>query len=193
MSEFTVDRRHESELVIKRSRFIAILAPCPGLQTLQDFLKLLAIEHPQATHITYAFRIKTPAGLRERCYDAGEPSGTAGRPILQHLQGKQVINVCLAVVRYFGGIKLGAGGLTRAYRQAAHQVLENAQLKPHIVYQTLEVEIDYARFHLLDQRLASLGASVEAAEYGPQVKVTLRVPKCWVETVKQLLQSHRCD
>lgn len=189
MSEFTVDRRYQSELVIKRSRFIAILAPCSSLQTFQDFLQRLAIEHPQATHITYAFRIKTPQSLRERCHDAGEPSGTAGRPILQHLQGKQLINACLAIVRYFGGIKLGAGGLIRAYGQAARQVLESAQLKPHIVYQTLEVEIDYARFHLLDQRLASLDARVEATEYGPQVKATLRVPKSQVETVKQLLQS----
>ncbi len=193
MNQFTVDRRYQSELEVKRSRFIAVLNPCASAEMLRDFLGHLAQEHPQATHITYAVRMLLPEGLRERCHDAGEPSGTAGRPILYHLQGKQLINVCLAVVRYFGGIKLGTGGLSRAYGQAARQVLESAQLKPHIAYQILEVEIDYAHFHLLDQRLASLGASIEATEYGAHIKVTLRIPKPWVEAVKQLLKSYRCD
>lgn len=189
MSEFTIDCRYQSEYLVKRSRFIAVLNPCSDLAALQAFLAQLANEHPQATHITYAFRILTSEGLRERAYDAGEPSGTAGRPILKHLQGKQVINACLAVVRYFGGIKLGAGGLARAYGQAARQVLESVDLKPHIAHQTLEVEFDYPRFHLLEKRLASLGVSVKVVEYGLCVKTHLRVPESRIETVKQLLQS----
>ncbi len=193
MSQLTVERRYQSEYLIKHSRFVAVLTPSPDLQALKAFLDHLAEEHPQATHITYAFRILTPEGLRERAYDAGEPSGTAGRPILKHLQGWQVINVCLAVVRYFGGIKLGAGGLTRAYAQAAQQVLESAEFKPHIVYRTLEVELDYACFHLLKPRLTSLEAKIVAAEYSQRVKVSLYVPEVKVEAVKQLLKLQQCD
>ncbi|GAB6068489.1 IMPACT family protein [Methylothermus subterraneus] len=193
MSQFTVEDRVTSEYLIKRSRFVASLSPCPDLSALSALLERLAGEHPQATHITYAFRILTPEGLRERGYDAGEPSGTAGRPILKHLQGKQVINACLAVVRYFGGIKLGAGGLARAYGQAAQQVLESAKLKPHIVYQTLEVNVDYAGFHLLNQRLTALEASLVTVEYGPRVKATVRLPEAKVEAAKQLLKAYRCD
>jgi uncharacterized YigZ family protein len=188
MNQLTIDRCYQSEYVVKHSRFLAVLAPCPDLQALKAFLNHLAEEHPQATHITYAFRILTPEGLRERAYDAGEPSGTAGRPILKHLQGRRVINVCLAVVRYFGGQKLGAGGLTRAYGQAAQQVLESAQLTPHTVYQTLEAEVDYACFHLLKPHLASLEVKIAAAEYGQRVQVSLSVPEDKVQAVKRLLK-----
>ncbi|MBN2700894.1 MAG: IMPACT family protein [Methylohalobius sp. ZOD2] len=189
MSEFTVDRSYSSEYVIKRSRFIAIVAPCDDTEILADFLQQLYSDYPQASHITYAWRIQTSEGLRERCFDAGEPSGTAGRPILQHLQGKQLVNISLAVIRYFGGIKLGAGGLARAYGQAARQVLESAVIQPHILYQTLEVTIDYADYHSLEQRLAPLGASVVDAEFGARVNAVLRIPETQVEAVEQLLQS----
>ncbi len=189
MNDTIVTKRYQSEYEIKRSRFIAVIAPTPDGQTLEGFLTGLAGEHPQASHLTYAWRIQTPQGLRERFFDAGEPSGTAGRPILNHLQGKHLVNACLAVIRYFGGIKLGAGGLARAYGQAARQVLEIAHIQPHIIYRTLETRIDYSRFQTLPQRLAQFGAHIEKADYGADVMVTIQVPEPCYQEVKQLLQT----
>lgn len=188
MSLFIVNARRQGEFVVKHSRFIAILAPCSDSEELKGFLNELANEHPQAAHIAYAFRLLTPEGLRERAYDAGEPSGTAGRPILQHLQGRQVISACLAVVRYFGGIKLGTGGLARAYGQAARCVLESATLEPYIAYHALEIEIDYSRLPFLNHLANAIGAKVAAVEYGPKVKARVHVPQSQIEAVRQLLR-----
>ena len=91
-------------------------------------LKQLHDEHPNASHIAYAYRIKTDHGLIYRFHDAGEPTGTAGKPIFQHIEGKELINLLIAVIRYFGGVKLGAGGLTRAYGNTAKQVIEAAEI-----------------------------------------------------------------
>lgn len=168
---------------------MAIVAPTPDLDALKAFLADLAAHHPQASHIVYAWRIQTPQGLRERAFDAGEPSGTAGRPILKHLQGNNLINLCLAVIRYFGGIKLGAGGLARAYGHAAQLVLENAAIIPHVIYRNLETEVDYRRFQTLARDLAACGASILSAEYGAQVKVVLQVPEHRFSTVQQILSS----
>lgn len=190
MTANTVSKRYQSEYEIKRSRFIAVIAPTGDGDQLEAFLNELARQHPQATHLTFAWRILTPEGLRERCHDAGEPSGTAGRPILSHLQGKNLINVCLAVVRYFGGTKLGAGGLARAYGQAARQVLEIATIQPHIQYRSLKAQIDYRQFQNLSKRLAEFGAEVENAEYGTGVTVTIRVPETHYQEVQRLLQIH---
>ncbi len=190
MSHFTVTRPYQSEYEIKRSRFIAVIGPTPEAEALETFLTDLARRHPQAHHLTYAWRIQTPQGLRERCFDAGEPSGTAGRPILTHLQGKHLINVCLAVIRYFGGIKLGAGGLARAYGQAARQVLEIATIQPHISFKLLEARIDYSHFQNLPRRLSAFGATIEKADYGVDVAVTIRVPEDRYQEVKRLLETY---
>lgn len=189
MSDFTVTRPYQSEYEIKRSRFVAVLGPVADGQTLETFLGALAKRHPQAHHLTYAWRIQTPQGLRERCFDAGEPSGTAGRPILAHLQGKRLINVCLAVIRYFGGIKLGAGGLARAYGQAARQVLEIADIQPHILFKRLEARIGYSQFQDLARRLSPFGATIEEATYGAEVTVTIQVPEDQYQEVKRLLET----
>ncbi len=187
---YTVREPAEAEYEIKRSRFIAVITPTADGAELEAFLTGLARRHPQATHLTYAWRIQTPQGLRERAFDAGEPSGTAGRPILAHLQGKNLINVCLAVIRYFGGIKLGAGGLARAYGHAAKLVLEQARIVPHVVYQRVEAEVDYSRFQNLERQLAPLGARILDVDYGARVKVAIDVPEDQAGELRQLLASH---
>lgn len=187
MTHCCIEALKKTETLIKRSRFIAVISPCQNLDEIHDFLSSLHSQHPQATHIAYAWRLLTDQGLRERFFDAGEPSGTAGRPILNHLQGKNLINCCLAVIRYFGGIKLGAGGLTRAYGQAAREVLELAKIQPHIVYQTVTVEVGYPDYQTLTGNLPALGASVIDADFGAEVKINIRFPEQSKEAINQLL------
>lgn len=111
-----------TEIEIKKSRFVAYAFELKSLQEVKPILEELKKQHKKATHICYAYVCNIGA-VSEKCSDDGEPSGTAGYPILNVVKKKNLTNILVAVVRYFGGIKLGAGGLTRAYTKAAAEVL----------------------------------------------------------------------
>lgn len=110
------------EMVEKKSRFLGYLLRCQKQEQVQEGLDALRKEHKKATHICYAYSLKTP--FLEKAVDDGEPGGTAGRPILSVIQKRGESDVCVFVVRYFGGIKLGAGGLVRAYTKTTSEVLK---------------------------------------------------------------------
>ena len=112
------------ELEINKSKFIGIKKELTSLDEVKPFLLELRKEYKKATHICYAYVYKKEV-VSEKCSDDGEPSGTAGYPILNVIKKKNLTNVLVAVVRYFGGIKLGAGGLTRAYTKATAEVLKD--------------------------------------------------------------------
>jgi putative IMPACT (imprinted ancient) family translation regulator len=107
---FCVKSKYTIEDTIKKSRFIGIILPCSDENDVLINLKQLYQQYPDASHIAYAYRVKTDGGIIYRFHDAGEPTGTAGKPIFQHLDGKDLVNCLVAVIRYFGGVKLGAGG-----------------------------------------------------------------------------------
>lgn len=110
------------EIIINKSRFIAYRQDLDSLDDVKSFLSVLQKEHKKATHICYAY-VYSKEIISEKCSDDGEPKGTAGYPILNVIKKKNLTNTLVAVVRYFGGIKLGAGGLTRAYTKACAEVL----------------------------------------------------------------------
>ncbi len=112
--------KNQIEIIEKKSKFYGYLLECQSEQEIKEALSFLQREHKKATHICWACRLKTP--FFEKAVDDGEPSGTAGRPILSVLQKKNVENVCVIIVRYFGGIKLGAGGLVRVYAKVTSQL-----------------------------------------------------------------------
>lgn len=109
------------EFIEKKSRFIGYRLSCQNVDEIDKALKELRVEHKKATHICYAYSLKNP--FLEKAVDDGEPGGTAGRPILSVIQKKGAKDTCVFVVRYFGGVKLGAGGLVRAYTKTASLVL----------------------------------------------------------------------
>ena len=112
------------ELEINKSRFIAYKLELTSLDVVKPFLEKLKKEHKKARHVCYAY-VYNREVISEKCSDDGEPGGTAGYPILNVIKKKNLTNVLVAVVRYFGGIKLGAGGLTRAYTKACAGVLND--------------------------------------------------------------------
>lgn len=112
----------ENEIIINKSRFIAYKFDLTTLNDVKSFLQNLKTEHKRATHICYAY-VYSREVVSEKYSDDGEPNGTAGQPILNVMKKKGVSNTMVAVVRYFGGIKLGAGGLTRAYIKSTASVL----------------------------------------------------------------------
>ena len=112
----------EDLLIEKKSKFFSYLYSVQTKEQVEEIIRQLSKEHKKATHICYAYRLKTP--FAEKAVDDGETSGTAGRPILMTLQRKDMFDYLVVVVRYFGGIKLGAGGLIRAYSKAAAMLLD---------------------------------------------------------------------
>ena len=117
------DEMQYYELEINKSRFLAYRLELENLEQVKPILEKLKKEHKKARHVCYAYVFNKDM-VSEKCSDDGEPGGTAGYPILNVIKKKNLTNVLVAVVRYFGGIKLGAGGLTRAYTKACAGVLE---------------------------------------------------------------------
>ncbi len=164
------------EELIKKSRFIGCIHPCASEREALLFLKSLHEQHPNASHIVYAYRIQSPDGLICRFHDAGEPSGTAGKPIFQHLEGKHLINLVVAVIRYFGGVKLGAGGLTRAYGNIAKDVIERAHIVDFIEMTYLSLTLDYNQLQMLEYQLKKLDGEIIQQDFAEQVRAQIKIP-----------------
>ncbi len=123
----TLKSRSRVNLKFKDSRFIGSASPCRGREEAEEFIGDINEKFSDANHNAYAFRIFKGEELREFSDDDGEPSSSAGPPILQHLQGKKISNAAVVVTRYFGGTKLGIGGLIRAYGNTAGEVISRAE------------------------------------------------------------------
>ena len=115
-----IAKNSKEEIIINKSKFFAYSFSCHSVKEVEKELSILKNEHSTATHICYAYKIQPN---EERCSDDGEPQGTAGKPILDVIKKSKYDNLLVAVVRYFGGVKLGAGGLLRAYSNSASSVL----------------------------------------------------------------------
>ncbi len=134
---YTIKNEVKAVLTVKKSKFISTLAPRDNATCARDFIDRIKEEFPDASHHVYAYRLYNDNNTIERFSDAGEPSGTAGKPMLRALQTGNVCNVVIVATRYFGGTKLGIGGLSRAYRQCASSALEKAVItikEPFVSY-----------------------------------------------------------
>jgi len=156
---YTLTAAVEIELDIRKSRFIGIVMPVDNRDAAQRQLEQLRAQHRAATHVCWALMAGGQSGMS----DDGEPSGTAGRPMLEVLRHHELDGVLAAVVRYYGGIKLGAGGLVRAYTDAIATALKQAQRIERIVYAEVEIAIAYAdesqlRYWLQQKQYALLGS-----------------------------------
>jgi uncharacterized YigZ family protein len=166
----------QADQTINKSRFIALADYCADERAIGMMLRKLASEHPHAHHLAYAFRVKTPQGLVQRFHDAGEPSGTAGKPILQHLEGRDLVNVCVGVIRYYGGINLGTGGLARAYGNTAKMAMDAARIGPFVEMQQIRVMLDYAKLDTFTRELAKLDGKLLDKQFSEHVIVIAELP-----------------
>lgn len=161
------------ELIVKKSRFIACVQPMPDRASAQAAVQQLWREHPSATHICWALL----AGGQSAAVDDGEPSGTAGRPMLEVLRHQDLEGVLATVVRYFGGVKLGAGGLVRAYTDAVAQALLQAEKVPLQRLLTQQCALPYALEGWLRRELEQAGAQLTAVEHQAQVRLQWQLPE----------------
>ena len=170
---FTLAQPVHSELVIKKSRFIGCVQPVADRAAALAVVASLRAEHPAAAHVCWALM----AGGQSAANDDGEPGGTAGRPMLEVLRHQQVEGALATVVRYFGGVKLGAGGLVRAYTDAVAQALLGATLVPLLRQRSLRCSVPYALEGLVRRELAAAGAVLEAVEHGDDVAFAFSLPE----------------
>ena len=166
----------EADQTINKSRFIAAAGYCADERAVALMLRSLASQHPHANHLAFAYKIRSPEGILQRFHDAGEPSGTAGKPLMQHLEGRDLINACVAVVRYYGGINLGTGGLARAYGGTAKMALDAATLAPYVEMREIRLVLDYAQLDGFTKELARIHGQLVDKSFGERVAVIASVP-----------------
>lgn len=136
---YVIDKNYENEIIIKNSRFITILIKINDKDKVKFYLQDIKNKYPKATHYCYAYIIND----YKKSSDDGEPSGTAGTPILNVLEKENITNILAVVVRYFGGIKLGAGGLVRAYSKGVRELIRKTNLIKLINGKKIEINFDY--------------------------------------------------
>ena len=162
-----------AELEVRRSRFLGLVVPVEGREEALAVVARLRAEHQAAAHVCWALLAGGHSGMS----DDGEPSGTAGRPILEVLRHHDLDGVLGAVVRYFGGVKLGAGGLVRAYTDAIALAVAGAEKVERIPEVEVRLEADYADAERVRRWAEGEGFPEPAAEYGEAVVLVLRVPE----------------
>ena len=167
----------EIRLNIKGSSFISRAGPAGDAAAAQAAIEGVRAAHARATHVVYAFRI---GGGRTEQYgmsDAGEPRGTAGRPTLEVLKGTALSNVVLTTVRYFGGTKLGTGGLVRAYSEAARKVLSVVPTRVLVARTLIEFVIRYEYLEPVQRLLSEYDSELTESEYGEEVSLRFLIPE----------------
>ena len=166
----------EREWVVRRSRFVARCEPVTTRAAALEAVEHCRERHPDARHHCWGYRVGDPAGGGSAgSDDDGEPGGTAGRPILNVIGHKGLSDLVVVVTRYFGGVKLGAGGLIRAYAAATEQALANAVVETRRPRWTVSLDLDFAAEQPLRHWVSSRDAALDEVAYGEGFRATLRL------------------
>lgn len=180
----TVKQYGEGEIEEKKSRFLGKIKPVSTEEEAIAFIESIKKQYWDARHNCYAFIIGEHSESI-RCSDDGEPSGTAGKPMLEVLQNNGLKNVVAVVTRYFGGTLLGTGGLVRAYTQATQAALEEAQIATMTLMSVLEIRTDYNAIGKIKYMFTQADTLVMGEDYGVDVAVTIAVPVTEKETMQK--------
>ncbi len=165
----SIDDEHFDLYEIQKSKFFSFVYPVFDVDKVSQILDKICKEYKDATHVCYAYVLDNPKV--EKCSDDGEPSGTAGKPMLELIKKKKLSNVLLIVVRYFGGIKLGAGGLVRAYTTAGNMALDKASIKEFFEIKKYKVVCNISLGAKVLNVIQSLQGEVLSSVYGENVEI----------------------
>ena len=182
---FTITNSGTDEIVEKKSRFIGYAEPVASEEEALAFIEKIRKKHYDARHNCYAFAIGNENTLL-RFSDDGEPSGTAGKPILEVITGNQVVDICIVVTRYFGGTLLGTGGLVRAYTEAAKVALNAAGIKKKYKIKEVDITTNYNDSGKISYLLNNEDVIIAGTEYTENVRFTALIP---VEAVDMLIKK----
>ncbi|PWF99413.1 YigZ family protein [Levilactobacillus bambusae] len=184
----TITAPGETTLEIKKSRFICYVARITDESDAKQIINEVRLAHPKANHHCFAYVLGDQDQI-QRESDAGEPSGTAGVPILEVLKRKRVHNVISVVTRYFGGVKLGVGGLIRAYSNATSQTIDSVGLVNLVTQTRLALSIPYSSYDQLVYDLNEAHVLIEETSYATDVTVHVSVDRQSVEQFKQQIRN----
>jgi uncharacterized YigZ family protein len=171
----TIAAEAQADTIVRGSRFIAHAAPAGDHAAAQQYIGKIRQRYSDATHNCFAYKIAAAQNDSARFSDAGEPSGTAGRPILQAIGSKQLTDVVVVVTRYFGGRKLGTGGLVRAYRGAALQVLNGATIVTRYRLTSLKLSFPYQSANTVHRLIEKYEAEILESDFDTNSKYRIRL------------------
>ena len=186
LNYLTIGKTGQHELIIKKSKFICSLARTETVEEAQEFIEQVSKKYHDATHNTYAYTL----GLNDnqvKASDNGEPSGTAGIPELKALQLMKLKNVTAVVTRYFGGIKLGAGGLIRAYSNSVTEAAQNIGVVNCVMQQLIQFSIPYNRIDEINHYLEENRISIASQEYTTNVTIQIYLDLDQIQKVEDSL------
>ncbi len=183
----TIDASATARFTVQGSEFISHAAPVETVEEAERVISRIETEYADATHNVPAYRVRADP-FREYASDDGEPSGSAGKPVLSVMQGREIENVCVVVTRYFGGTELGIGGLVRAYSQATKDVLDAAAIVERLPRKRFVAVVDYDDSGTVRGILESEGVEFEA-EYEARVTFDASVPIADADAVLDRLRS----
>lgn len=173
----TIKENTSSEIVEKKSKFIANLFYVQSQEEAEEKIKEIRKKYHDARHNCYAYSIMTKEGIINKMSDDGEPSGTAGNPMLNIILKKELVNVLVIVTRYFGGILLGTGGLVRAYSDATIEAIEKAEFVIEQIGYELEITINYQELEKIEYYCEKNRLSIINKDYGEKIKCNIEVTK----------------
>ncbi len=184
---YTINRQEYTfTYEVNKSTFISFLKYIENTTEAKQYINLLKEKYPDATHHVSAFIVGS-SGQNGGTNDDGEPSGTAGAPIFEVLRKNNLTNIICVVVRYFGGIKLGAGGLVRAYSKAASEVVKIAKLEPIIIYTILKLSFSYPYLNQIEKIIKDF--QIIERSFTSNITITIKVPVEKVTMLSSLLNS----
>lgn len=182
-------RPHQAELIIQKSRFIALVEPITEAPQARELLKTHKEAHPGAAHVVHAFQVGLDRSLTGGCSDDGEPPGTAGRPTYDVLKGFGCSNVLLTIIRYFGGIKLGTGGLVKAYGDAAKLVLAEAEWEDYRPTVNFTVLLEYPEHRPFIHLIEEMEGRVENEQFAENVVCVVNLPVNQSQTFEKRVED----
>lgn len=177
----TIMEEAEGEITEKKSRFICNIYHIENENEISTYIEALRKKHYQAKHVCYA-AILGEAGDIKKYSDDGEPSGTAGRPMLEMLSGRELTNVLVCVTRYFGGVLLGTGGLLRAYTDALAAALDDSVTVQKRLCRKLQCIVDYQTEGKIKYKLDSYEAKILGQEYSDKVSMIISLPDSYTDS-----------
>ena len=177
-----------AELVVRKSRFLSEATPVDSPEEARDIWRERKNTYTNGGHIVFAF-VCGPQGGLMGCSDDGEPSGTAGRPVLEVLKGSGITNVLLTVARWYGGIKLGTGGLVRAYTESAQLALADAPTAELVPRTDFTLALPYGNYENIRRRLAEFAVEIASEEFATEVTLAGTVPNANFAAFSEMVRN----
>ena len=188
MDKKKIIKTGESEVIIKKSRFLGVAAYVESEEEARELVNSIRKEHFSARHVCYAYSIGEE-NPRLKFSDDGEPGGTAGKPILDVINNSGIYNVVIAVTRYFGGVLLGTGGLVRAYTQAAAEAIQAAEVKTVCLCSLYDIVLDYSDYDKVMYILNQSDGVMSETDYSDKVTIHATIPANIAETLIETIRE----